>query len=387
MKPLLLLAAFAVSLTAAAQSAVTLDQGNVSLSLGKHIFKYKDSSGVTAPKAGNNQIWDYSKLDSTDTTSVTYTHNTNSAFSSSALVNTTTQYLNSSASYNVSYYYDEDSKGFFSPGASTDYQVYSLAGFTGNSSDSFYVLKQDIKYRENMINFPATTGSSWTSDFREIYNFLITYSPFYNKTPAATHITVHEDNNVTGWGQLKLPGTGGNSINYQVLMVKSSFVGIDSFFLNNKPAPPLVLSGFGMKQGAKNYNYQINFYTPGSALPIMTFDYGKDSTYSNLSTVTYETNVKTDLKQQSVELSGMKVYPNPAQGEDMHVSFNKAEAGQWTLNVTNMLGQIVKTMKVNGTGSMNVPLDLGNQYSGIYNVSMLDGSGTLISSEKISLVK
>lgn len=387
MKPLLILVAFAASLSAVAQSAVTLDQSNISLSAGTHIFRYKDSSGVTTPQSGNNQFWDYSKLDSTDTTSVTYTHNTNSAFSSTALVNSITQYLNSSAHYNVSYYYDEDSKGFFSPGASTDYQVYSLAGFTGGSTDSFYVLKQDIKYRENLINFPATTGSSWTSDYREIYNFLITYSPFYNKTPAATHINVHETNNVTGWGKLKLPGSGGSSISYQVLMVKSTFVGIDSFFLNNKPAPPLVLSGFGMKQGAKNYSYQINFYSPGTALPVMTFDYGKDSTFSNLSTVTYETNVPTALNLITQDQTDLKIYPNPSEVENMNISLNKAAAGKWTLDVTNMLGQTVKSIKINGTGSMTIPLELGGQQSGIYNVSLVNQSGELISSKRISIIK
>lgn len=387
MKKLFIFASiFYGSFAATAQSAITIDQSNFPLSKGTHIFRFRDTAMATPP-GGANQTWDYSNLGATDTVSQVFTTNTNSAFSSSALVITSTQQLNSSAHYVISNYYDEDSKGFFSPGASTEYQAYGLGGFTGNSKDSFYVLKQNILYRENQVNFPATDASSWTSNFNEIINFMITYNPIYNKTPAATHISVSEKNNVSGWGVLKLPGSGSSAVDYNVLMVKSANVYTDSFFLNNKPAPAIILSGFGMKQGAKNYSYQINFYATGSALPIASIDYGKDSTFTNAVSINYETNVKTGLAENKGQASYVNIYPNPLSGNSIEVSLIKNEAEAYILNVTNILGQNVKTIRLSGNGALNQPIDLAALQSGIYNISITKADGSIVSAQKLVIAR
>jgi hypothetical protein len=387
MKKLFFFAAFLCGcLTSNAQSAVTIDQSNFPLAKGTHLFRFRDTA-IATPQGGANQTWDYTKLGTTDTFSQVFNTNTNSAFSSSALVITSTQDLNSSAHYVISNYYDEDANGFFSPGASTEYQAYGLGGFTGNSKDSFYVLKQDIKYRENLVNFPATNASGWTSDFKETINFLITYNPIYNKTSAATHISVNEKNNVTGWGVLKLPGTGGSAVDYNVLMVKSANVYTDSFFLNNKPAPGIILSGFGMKQGAKNYSYQINFYATGSALPIATIDYGNDSTFTNSVSFTYETNVKTALADNNVQSPYVTIYPNPASGNTIQLSLMKNDIEPYIIHITNILGQNIKNIRLSGSGALNVPVDLTAVQSGIYNVSISSADGSILSTQKLIIAR
>lgn len=378
------------TLVAKGQSAITLTQSNFYLSQGKHTVHFKDTANASAPKIGSNQSWDYSTITGGDTFSTIFKPNTNSAFSSSALTYLGLQSLNSTAIYYVDNIFDEDANAFFSPGAHTPYQTYGLGNYTGNPSDTLYVLDQNIFYRENIVAFPATANSTWSSNYKEKVNFKITLSFLgYNKTPASTLATISETNNVVGWGTVKVPASHGSSKDYNVLEVKTATVSNDSFFINNKPASPLVLSGFGMKQGAKSYTYQINFYRTGSAQPLMTFDFGNDSTYTNLQMVSYDTDVETGLTADNKNDSHFSVFPNPAAcGSNINCSFLKNTSEPWLIKITNMVGQTVATRRVSEIGNITLPLTIENgQAGGLYFVNMLNEKGEMIASSKLNIVR
>ena len=81
--------------------------------------------------------------------------------------------------------------------------------------------------------------------------------------------------------------------------------------------------------------------------------------------------------KENANLEGVNVYPNPTNGI-LHVTSSKAQP--LTVEVRNVLGQIVKTATFNGTSNT---LDISGNTAGIYTVRV--GNGTNFTVERIAL--
>ncbi|MCB0802724.1 MAG: T9SS type A sorting domain-containing protein [Flavobacteriales bacterium] len=75
--------------------------------------------------------------------------------------------------------------------------------------------------------------------------------------------------------------------------------------------------------------------------------------------------------------SNFSVYPNPSNG-DLKINVISPKASNYTVNVRNVLGQVVytNTLSVNGTKTMN--LDLSGADKGVYFVTLQNGSERLV---------
>lgn len=71
------------------------------------------------------------------------------------------------------------------------------------------------------------------------------------------------------------------------------------------------------------------------------------------------------------ELSGVNMFPNPTSGI---VNITFAKVGAYSVQVMNMLGETVATVRMNGNGTM----DLGGFAAGIYSVRVSDGVKTTV---------
>ena len=93
-------------------------------------------------------------------------------------------------------------------------------------------------------------------------------------------------------------------------------------------------------------------------------------TTSTLKSASIETALVTPAKSES-DLD-VKIYPNPIT-EQTAVWVNSSEAVNVSVNICNVMGQIVWTIKTNALGDTKIPIDLTGQAKGIYVVKVQIG--------------
>ena len=78
------------------------------------------------------------------------------------------------------------------------------------------------------------------------------------------------------------------------------------------------------------------------------------------------------------------IYPNPAVGKNFNVSFNKLNAGIYSLNLTDINGKsvLVKQVNVNGTSMEKIALPKSTT-TGIYMLRVVDANGNTVSTNRI----
>ncbi len=363
MKKILL---FAVSLFAATfsngqygQKAITLTDDNVQLQSGTIHEHSASVKKVKLPSTGSKATWNYSGL--TGGSAITYGYLSNvgknriKAFSNNAAIDTGLfEQFDSSFgdTYPTSYVFDEDSKGLFFAGFNTPrFPSYLQTGYTDDS----LVIEQQTSCpskRVNVIQFPATNNSSWSSNYTMTTHWHVTLDELGWSNVEATEVeyTMVKDN-IVGYGDLKIPTT--KSYNQQnefdALMDKHSLITIDSIFVGPVPTDAFGLSwplgyptaawqvaqynklypGFvdtyvgtieyvylavygltvtinpidpyglllsnGVTQGMPTYtDYSEIFYTQNSFRPAITFDFGADNSYSTIAGIVYNQDITGD---------------------------------------------------------------------------------------------
>ncbi len=111
------------------------------------------------------------------------------------------------------------------------------------------------------------------------------------------------------------------------------------------------------------------------ALGVKLFEISSDTDDSQkLSAATSLTNTNNNL---------FKVFPNPNTG-DFIVTFNNLEKDNYTLEVTNLLGQNVYKENLNNfSGSINKQLSLSNNKKGVYIITLTKNNGSKISKKLV----
>jgi hypothetical protein len=414
MKKLML---FAVMIMAAlntmGQKAITLKQGNIKVSDGTVKLHSADITGVTLPGTGSNKNWDYSSLSGGSAMTQDYTNNTSGSFSRTAIIEANgngmfTPY----ETYPANKVFDKDKDGFFYAGDDVPYYASQLEEVTGDPNDVLIIPAQSnvISSRDNIVKFPATSGDTWTSSYTKTlkFNLTIEFLGMYN-LPCTEVSYTKVKNTVVGWGDIKTPASTKNvkSRLSDVLMIRREVITTDSIFLNGVAAPGWLMSAFYTAQGAATtVSYTESFYSNGGFTPVITFDFGTDNTYSTLAGITYlikgndesAENVAIVQKDPNGSLAGnelnavslgttnLNLYPNPvANGSLINCQFNKPAEGTWNINVSNMIGQVVKTIPVTGTGNMIVPIETSNNKEGIYMLNIVTDKGAIHASSKFNI--
>lgn len=353
MKRSLLLAALFCSATLLnAQTSLVLTSENVVMNKAGDSRGWHQviTEGMSLPTTGDNQVWDYSSIQTTGSGyTESYEAASNPAFP--AATHTRTAYYGlASFQLDGMTYFQNTTTGEYYMGNS-----YEEASFDLNGMGTLFIPTQANPYGSGHtdLQLPAQYNSSWQTDIHAPLNAEITL-PLMGLDKAPTlynQINMYRDT-VVGAGTLKLPG----NVTVEALLVKSERTMLDSFYVAGQPAPTALLTALGLEQGSGYTLTYYRFYAAGIAGPLLTFN------GNNASTMWVE--MRDDLSTTSVGTSEnttrpVQLYPNPVTGHAATLAFDKTTNGAWSITVRNMMGQTVQTLPVQqSAGAVTVQIAL-----------------------------
>ncbi|MCS7073462.1 MAG: T9SS type A sorting domain-containing protein [Bacteroidia bacterium] len=249
-----------------AQFPLTLNHTNMPLNATRQISnQVLKLDGFVTPMPGNNALWNYGTAPDSNFTTGNYTYapandpafptatrqyNLTQVFAGFPVTSTVFEETNSDAHLYLGFKVNNQQK-------------YTLVAKTGNPADSitFPVQTQPTTGLNKLLDFPVTAGTSWTNTYSIQENFLLKIAMFgFNNAPGYRKSIYNVSYQVVGWGSMRVPTSNGPSMLYSVLMVNITQSRVDSFYINGAPAPPMLLSAFGLTQGATTISYNTNFY-------------------------------------------------------------------------------------------------------------------------------
>jgi hypothetical protein len=321
---------------------ITLDQNNVPHSASYSDVRAMNSTGVTKPMHGANQLYDYSSLGKNSIDTIPYIPATRAGFTNSTRFNYGSSGLATFQLFSE-YYTHKTNDGIFGTGSFKLPESFGIGSITSNATDSLIFPGSSSLFAQNAydIKFPATYGSTWSANYMYTTEFALTVDAFgLNNTPGEQRQRITQVDTVVGWGQLKLPTGGGVSILYDVLLVKESLTTIDSVFLGGSPAPPQLLSGFGISQGQIGFVNQYNFYAANFERPLLIIEMSDTWQLAERS-FHAATGLATIGLDEHALVNNALVYPIPARvGATLLFSVN-AEVQNATLSVYDAAGKLV----------------------------------------------
>lgn len=341
-------AAFAVTANLSAQTAITLNQSSYnSTNFGTDTLRQVDSTFPNLTPA-TNAMWDM--------TTATY----DNSYITQSRVPTTylgAQFADSMSqgfgpiNYNIDMLTSVTSNGIIEYGAYVPYQQFINPQGYPVTID---VDSQVITYLtpQTIIQFPATIGSSWTSNYQYDFDFHINVTQLYNNAPGIVRAFVSEKDSVTGWGKMRVKDLNGNASGYlNVLQVQASAQVIDSFFINGAAPNSLILGAFGVTDPDTAYTYTQYYYRPMEVSALATVDY-PDNTFTQPD---YATTQTQRLVNESVAVVNdgitVNVYPNPVTNRTISVDIPAMQGNNWTYDLIDITGQTVATAPLRGAHS------------------------------------
>ena len=275
-------------------------------------------SGITVPKTGANQLWDYSNLTKEDIYYIDpYLPPDKPGF--------TDAFCASDKNFEViavsrGYFYKEymylDDNGYYAKGITLDNQSYFIGDLTMNQNDSMVAPEQSWTYPSVRwaYKFPLTYGDVTVSNFMRATNYTLTLTAFgLSKVPSLKKAYITQNDSILGWGRVVLPGTTGKTSPIEVLLIKRIVTEIDSFFIGGVPAQKMLLDNFALSQGQKISSYSYYFTRENHKSAILTFGFS-DPVFTRISGIIWDmsadllTDVRDNPLKNSVDIS---ISPNP----------------------------------------------------------------------------
>lgn len=326
-----------------------------------------------SPKANAN--WDLT----TATDSNIYTYNYNKPASSSAFPTATfiipRQYIvTPGLRYDFDAMCDINTNGIAYLGEHIDRQALSLFALTGDAADSLVFVTQNITYNmpEYDVKYPCTMGTKWTDDISFSTSFLLTVtSASLNNTPGQRKTRRTTNFEVTGWGKMRVNDRNGNPTGYtDVLAIKRIETVSDSFFLGGMPAPPSLLSAFGLTQGQQITTYDRKYYRVGEYRGLLEIEYEDAAFTKPLEIITHNQRLKP-TSVGNINKEQISIYPNPVTNGSFTV---KVEGTHKDLNyqLLNITGQQVAAGSMTANGNIALQQNLP---AGTYIIKLTTADG------------
>jgi len=320
---------------------------------------------------GANATWDLSTITYTYVDTPLVTHNPGPI--GSLYADYVHNIISGNLYYNSRPYFVIDATSFRQPGESIDRRSYGLYGVIigASTTDSIIFLQQTDVYTSALtkVAFPATYNSNWSSNYTSDVQLTITYSSAYNNTPGIFRSNSTEYDTVIGWGQMKVKQPDGFPSTFMdVLLVKVNNQRMDSFYVggsstNPTPAPPALLSQFGLSQGMISTSYQYRFIRANEVTPLATV-YFVNSNYDNTNvdhTVVHQQRLSrgdttTAVATVANDSKNIVVYPNPITDNTLHISL-PAGSNVWSYQLVDIIGQIASSGSFisNGQNTIQIP--------------------------------
>ncbi len=306
-------------------------------------------SNVPLPTEGADQVYDFSDM-SLPTGSITapFLPATRPGFTDY------TRYLEGNTGLGpidltAEYYTLKDANGIYEIGTYTLPQVTPLTTITGNPNDfiEFPGNASIFSTPVNILSFPHTYETSFTANYEYSTEFELTVAAFgLAATPGENVQSVVKTVETVGYGQLILPMTGGQSIAYDVLLVKEIITTTNNVFLGGAPAPQSLLDAFGVTQGQtasfSNYLFYAENFEEAIAHFIMNEDFTEvDQMFYDMDALELDTELGIADKEFS---NSLKIYPNPASDQvTIAAAFDMASNKQITFY--DIYGKVVKVIE------------------------------------------
>lgn len=281
-------------------------------------------------------------------------------------------------------YESVDANGWYEPGRIVDDVTYSITEFTGGANDILRFPNQIQHYagRINSLEFPVMYQNTWTGSRQEKLAFELTVMAYgLNKTPGENRAMHTQYRDVVGEGKLIIPDINGKPSNpINVVMIRTTQVIVDSFFLGGSPAPDPLLAAFNLTQGASVTLVSYAFYTPNFAAPVLFVRLDENG---NLSSA-YCRPAAAELTSSVFEVvSGAHTYPNPvAAGEALTIDIGNSNGT--SIDVVDFTGRVVATISDANTNSKQIQLRLPlGTAPGLYTVTVRSPNAKLLSASQV----
>ncbi|MCE3297355.1 MAG: hypothetical protein K0R65_3069 [Crocinitomicaceae bacterium] len=389
---ILLAASFFLSLRLSAQEAITLTSDNFPPLTTYDVI---DGMGITNFPFGypTPETWDFGTEPLVYGTTLYYPDANDPFFSASADSYSTSSRTLFGAVYGVQNYVATTADYFGEVGHKIQGATSSLTAYSGGINDVVVIPVQNQLFDEPRIilDFPATMGSMHHSDSRRITNFNVTVEAYgLDNTPGQmiTHVIRHDT--IVSYGQMRvyIPSVGASEY-YDVLAMKSWQYELDSFYLGGSPAPPALLSAFGLSQQTvpddADVNNRLYFYRENNAAPLLLMTFGSSPFEAYTGIFIHGDNLAVAGSEElAKDAYQVFVYPNPGNGKNTTIEFLGKDVPVVSYTITDISGKTVHEQKnvsvANNKLSLQADLQPGN-----YFVQVKDKQENVIAVEKIQV--
>lgn len=266
-----------------------------------------------------------------------------------------------------------------------------LESITGSSTDSL-VYPGTVNVYESpgvTINFPLNYNDVLEDGATTLNsNFLATAAVFgLDNTPGVASVFRTDYKEVNGWGKIRVIDPQSElPVEVPVLLVSGTTNFVDSIFLAGSPAPQPLLDNLNLVQGETSSDEIYRFIGEGFNNVLMEMgisDNGDNYAALNTDIIGYVSSLHTPADQ----LISIATVPNPAAG-DFALTFDKANAQDWSFDLINMQGRNVHRQPlVGGAGLQQFRIEPDGRTVGAHVYTVRDETGRVVGSGKVTLVE
>ena len=315
----------------------------------------RDVSGVTLPSRGASQTWDYSGLSEESTA----THNHMNATGDSVFTNVNTF---QGMIYEADHFEGLSTTAWTLEGRRIYGEHFPLQAMTGDPLDSLIFLDHDDVFATplDQLQFPASFSDAWTNSYMTHTPFELTVNAYMvvNAPGDAVEYKTCEYE-VVGDGQLVIPMiSGAPAPAREVILVRKIETTVDSTFLYGAPAPPPLMTAFGLVQGDITIDTTYNFYTPNLTSELLTVGPPNGLSATNWANYSIDA-IPLGLEEN---ISSSVAYPNPVEsGNTFNIEFESGYGASF-VKITSMIGQVVYEEETSFSGKLlqiEIPASIG----------------------------
>jgi hypothetical protein len=370
---ILLFAMLAVQLASFAQPTI---QSNSFTIVAPDTIKFDGvlaSSLATIPalNSGENQTWDFSKLQVDSFWFYNFFGKANNAdFPKAQLYKPGTASLGPITIPN-NRYFENNGAVLREIGVTNQPIRASVQAITGNIKDSLILPASSQPYIDDIYKFPIKYGDTHTNDYVLNRAFELSVAAFgLNKVPGNVKTTTSHTKSVLGWGKIILRDQKnvGKAIAYTALVQLYNYTVKDSVFLGGAPAPTPLLQAFGLTQGGQTTRYYVEWLVPGFKLLAAQGTLNANNKLRSLflsKEAGFVAGGTTSVRSELGESIEIKAFPNPSTDGVFTLSFDKNTSKDWLVKIYDMSGREIGQETIIGEGTINHTMRL-TQEKGVY---------------------
>jgi hypothetical protein len=371
---------------------ITLEKSDYLLEVGSPFYTSPVSDAVaTIPTEGIDQVWDYTSLFVMDPDTTTLDAYTETEFptANASLDLVTLQSVGPLlVPFQRTNYFTLNDNEYGRVGVKFQPLDIPTGALTGNPLDSINYLESNGTYPGDPGHnawFPMNYDDSRTSTYTVNNEFLLTVTAFaVDHVPCVNKVEGSNSANVVGWGKLSLVNPADqNTVELDVLLMKSTTVEVDSFHIGGAPFPQPLLDAFGVAQGVPDTFITYLFFAKGFSTPVLQLRETGGMLDGDISS---DLTLITALQDIGDHTIPFQYFPNPAT-DQVNIAFEKSTNEPWLFFLYNSMGQRVLTHAITqAKGAVLEVIPFNKQFStGNYFYVLHSGDQRVMSSGSLQV--